>query len=513
MRWSNGDPVTSQDYYFYWFADRGYAEAERVSAAPFLTIELPDDHTFTITRATPSFPTLPPSYVSPDALRLVPSAHAKQFHPDYVEGGLAVVRQRARAEGYPDWGTYYRANVLADPSNPRPGVPTLLPWRPLTRRSARTILYERNPYFWQVDARGQQLPYLDHVLCLPVGGEEPLEMRIQNGELDLQVEGLLPQREDAYRLADYAVQHYPSGEHIVLQLNPSTSDRALAALFAQREARQALSLAINRDQLSALYDGLATPRQFSPISLSCFYDEALSGQYLEYDPVRAGAILDRLGYGDRDKEGYRVSPEGARLWLIVQSPYEPESVGGRLVAAVLADLEALGLECDYWVRSGDDIWASQVRGVLRASLGPLSGTLLPTLFITGGFSPLGPNVWRGFGDFPDDHYIGRLNALFAEITLREPEMARRDSLFREYLSIWKEELPVVGLLGGFAQVGIVKEGLANVQDGLVYDDVTNYEAFQHPQQFYWHTPARHALPPEELEALAPASARTLATRS
>ncbi len=49
----------------------------------------------------------------------------------------------------------------------------------------------------------------------------------------------------------------------------------------------------------------------------------------------------------------------------------------------------------------------------------------------------------------------------------------------------------------------MKEGFRNVRDGLVYDEVTNYEAFQRPQQYYWERPQSHTLTEEEWGALRP----------
>ena len=37
------------------------------------------------------------------------------------------------------------------------------PWRP-TNIAATVHTYERNPFFWQVDTGGNQLPYIDNVV-------------------------------------------------------------------------------------------------------------------------------------------------------------------------------------------------------------------------------------------------------------------------------------------------------------------------------------------------------------
>ncbi len=501
MRWSNGDPLTSEDFRFYWLAGLKHPGIGHSGLEQRAQIEVIDDYAVSLQVASVSNPfSQPVSYSDQkgDELPLVPAAYAKRYHPDYAEGGLSVLQSLATLGGYASWEHMYRVKVDQGAFYyGEAGTPTLRPWRAAAGRADEGVLLERNPYFWQVDESGQQLPYLDQVVAVPYGGEEPLEARVANGEVDCQVAGLLPQREDQYRLAGYRVQHWPSGEHLVLQFDPSTSNEALGEFVSHRDVRRALSLAISRADLAVLYGDLAEPRQYAPMKESPLYDEDVAKQYTEYDPSRAGQVLDAAGYGDRDAEGYRVGMTGERLKAIIQSPYEPESVGGQVAARVIRDLEAVGLECDYWVREPGEIHANHVARVLDAALMPLGGTLLPSIATVSGFSPVGQgNAWRGTARAPDGHYFAILDELYTEMAL-EPDLERKNALFREVLAIWKEELPAIGLLGGFQQVCIVKDEFMNVRDGLVYDEVTGYEAFQNPQQFYWERPESHVLTEEE----------------
>lgn len=507
MRWSDGEPVTTQDFWFYWMGGADYPDRiGHYGLEERIEIDLVDDYTctFAIRDATKRSPLVQPVSYAQRALSLplVPTEHARRYHPDYAPGGARALQALAEQEGYGDWPTLYRIKVM--PVVQEPGKPTLWPWRLLTKRRAQAVLLERNPYFWQVDAEGRQLPYLDHVVCRQFAREDALEMMIENGELDCQVDRLLPQREESYLAAGYIVRHFASGEHIVLQVNPSTRNGALAEFWGQRDVRRALSIGINRADLAVLYDDRAVGRQYSPIPRSPLYGEELARQYTEYDPDRANQMLDAAGYAARDYDGYRLSPDGQRLEVIVQSPYHHESVGGRLVGRVCEDLEALGLDCDYWEREAYRIRENFMQGVLDATIGPLSGAVLPALTTgTGFFGSAVYNVWRGRGTFPDTHYFHELSEVH-EAMIQEGTLEGKMALCREYLAIWRAELPHIGLLGEFEQPGIAREGFLNLQDGLVYDTVTGEGAFQNPQQFSWYTPAAHALSPEELEALVPA---------
>ena len=45
---------------------------------------------------------------------------------------------------------------------------------------------ERNPYFWQVDEEGKQLPYIDKVTHRLFDTNDVFNLRVINGEVDFQ---------------------------------------------------------------------------------------------------------------------------------------------------------------------------------------------------------------------------------------------------------------------------------------------------------------------------------------
>jgi len=60
--------------------------------------------------------------------------------------------------------------------------------------------------------------------------------------------------------------------HIGLSTNHTSKDARLREFFSDRRVRIALSHAVNRDEMNELiYDGLATPRQYSPMEESPQY--------------------------------------------------------------------------------------------------------------------------------------------------------------------------------------------------------------------------------------------------
>ena len=77
-------------------------------------------------------------------------------------------RGLAKAANVPDWGTLFR-NKCGDIEIPtrwgNPEKPVLDPWvieEPYSGGATRVSM-RRNPYFWQVDTAGNQLPYVDAI--------------------------------------------------------------------------------------------------------------------------------------------------------------------------------------------------------------------------------------------------------------------------------------------------------------------------------------------------------------
>ena len=91
--------------------------------------------------------------------------------------------------------------------------------------------------------------------------------------------------------------------------------------------RRAISLAYNSaEDITLLKKGFAIKAE-SPLPPNVLgYDPAYRSP-VPYDPALANALLDRHGYGKRDKEGFRTAPDGKPLTLTMHSE---ATVGGRL---------------------------------------------------------------------------------------------------------------------------------------------------------------------------------------
>ena len=91
--------------------------------------------------------------------------------------------------------------------------------------------------------------------------------------------------------------------------------------------RRAISLSYNSpEDIALLKKGFAI-RAESPLPPNVLGHDPAYRSPVGYNPVLANALLDRFGYGKRDPDGFRRSPDGTPLTLTMHSE---ATVGGRL---------------------------------------------------------------------------------------------------------------------------------------------------------------------------------------
>ncbi len=140
--------------------------------------------------------------------------------------------------------------------------------------------------------------------------------RIIAGEVDYQARGISIGNFTLFKenesQGDYRVLLGVTAGHEAFQPNQTTKNEKLREFFQNRDVRIALSHAINRQEINDLiFNGTATPRQYSPIEASPQNYEKLSNAYIEFDPEKANQMLDAAGYAAKDAEGFRLWKDGS----------------------------------------------------------------------------------------------------------------------------------------------------------------------------------------------------------
>ena len=325
LRWSNGDPVTTEDIRYVY--EDVWQNTALSTAFPnnFMAggepcvINIIDEYTFEIvfTVPNPAFKYIMCQEGNTNTL-FVPSAYMSQFNDRYVDA--AKLTKLAKAENYDDWMKLYEFKNNYQKNVDRP---TLYAWRMISISEDNLIRrFERNPYYFKTDSEGNQLPYLDYVQVEYVDNSETLKLKVMSGEVDyinapigedFTQWPMLAENADAgnYRLilasADF-------NHKLLIMPNLASQDPQKGALLSDKNFRIALSQSINREEIISLLvtvaDFQGIPSQQCPCAVSAFADEELANQYIEYDPDYANQLLDELGLTARGTDGYRLGPDG-----------------------------------------------------------------------------------------------------------------------------------------------------------------------------------------------------------
>jgi peptide/nickel transport system substrate-binding protein len=375
MKWSDGKPFTADDIVFSIEDCAKNTELYKSAPSPIVIDNKPGTAT-KIDETTVKF-----TFSSPYALFLEmmatplgqhPTLFAKhycsQFHPKYNPG----VAELVKAANLSDWGTLFR-NKCGDIEIPsrwgNADKPTLDPWvirEPYTGGATRVVM-ERNPYFWQVDSAGNQLPYIDRLTFSISQDVESLMLDAISGRLDIQERHLdtlqnkptLSQnmQKGGYRLIELISS---SSQQVQIYLNMTHKDAKMREMFANKEFRKALSLGMDRKEIIDLvYLGQSQPHQTGPRPGHPWYHAGLSEQFTSHDPAQANAILDKLGYAKKDANGIRLRPDGQRVFFAID-----------VIPTLYPDeVDALELVKRHWAEIGVDIKVNTIERALYYTRG------------------------------------------------------------------------------------------------------------------------------------------------
>ncbi len=354
LKWSNGTPVTMEDYRFCVenciFNEEltpSIATAFRAGGSATgtpMTFEVLDDQNFRITFESSFGGFL--VYMSIKGWQgycdiLKPSEYLKPFHKDFAEechGSLEAyyeyIRPFAARLGYDDptadqvW-TYVFADIdmtnweltnpLAALTTEKYGdlgitenFPVLYPYVMVSSVNEVTT-WERNPYYHKVDEEGQQLPYIDYLTSTLVEDPQMVQMEVVAGNVDwlrmvatIDNVALYRENEDNGFTAHIRAQHVTPTD-IIFNMNYGLDEdgnvkdddlsRAWQEMFSQLDFRKALAYAIDQEEIiDSVYYGFAEVND-------TYYNA-------EYDPDYAKELLDNLGMLDIDGDGYRETPSG-----------------------------------------------------------------------------------------------------------------------------------------------------------------------------------------------------------
>jgi peptide/nickel transport system substrate-binding protein len=474
VRWSDGDPFTTDDVRF-WYEDViGNPELTPVVPRDFkrggetMRLETPNDHTLVFRFTAPNGLFLE-KLASGRGYEMVryQRRYVSQFHPRYA--ALEDLEDLANESGLDLWTQLFQDR--ADWRNV--DMPRLWPWIVKEPPPARPAVFERNPYYWKVDPEGRQLPYIDR-MTFEIYDSETINLKAINGEIGMQGRHLqfenYPLFMENRERGGYDVRHWTngSGGALVIAPNMNHKDPVLRDIIRDARFRKALSLAIDRDAVNeANYFGIGVPRQMSPPPSSSFYSPGLERAYVEHDPARAMALLDDMGLTERSRSGARLRPDGKPIKLFI----ETTALNNRV----------LELVAEYWTKVGVK---TVVKEEARQLFYQRKRALMHDVGVWGGADEQIPVLDpRWFIPYSDESIQAidyarwyRTEGLRGETpypAVREaielfwkieetPDREEQIRLFREIARLNEENLWVIGVIGGLPSIYLVSDSFRNV---------------------------------------------------
>ncbi|WP_460519623.1 ABC transporter substrate-binding protein [Flindersiella endophytica] len=539
LKWSDGQPVTSADV-MYWWEDMVLNEdhpalpgdAARSGTGSPMRLEAPDKNTLVLKfdAATPLTPALLANGVNTEDW-FMPRHYLEQFHPKYNK----KVKDK-------NWMVTHdkHINWVLDPK-----CPTLAGWRTTKFAEGRTVELERNPYYWCVDKKGDQLPYLDKLVFTVVDDTEVAKLQIQEGKIDyvhgpfvpLGLADIAPVRKSKSQHGlEMQLWDSGSGTASVFFLNYDYPDAKLRKLIREPKFRQALSHAFNRDEArKAVYfnTGEKTTGTYSPKAIEYVVNgdgkqayKQWRDAYVEYDPEKAKKLLDELGVVDKDGDGKREVPGGGKLTIRLDVPADIAQEHKQKNEYLKRDWEAIGLSVTsnpIAPASYSDQWKS---GVLMSNSAWEVGDGPDHITGPWWFVPIEPERWaplhgqmwslRGTKDEKTElnvdpwkrtpprvdaepgSPIAQLWDLYAKAKTEVDALARHKIVW-EMIKLHIEYGPFfMGVVANYPQLTLHKSEMGNVparaqlaQGGMVNTWAHPTPACYDPEVYFWDNPEEH----------------------
>jgi len=235
--------------------------------------------------------------------------------------------------------------AIMSANSPKKEMAVLGPFYVSDYKAGSSILLRKNPNYWKHDAKGASLPYVDSIQ-LDIQRNRDIELvRFRRGELQL-INRLDPEqfeklKQENSSLARTAGTGLDAEEFWFNQVPTAPLAPHKKAWFQTTEFRKAISLAINRSDLSRIvYKGFARPA-FGPVSPAnrFWFNSALTEP--KYDPQGALRLLTQAGF-HYDKETLKDRAGNRVEFTLVTNSGNPARE--KMAAMIQQDLSQIGIK-------------------------------------------------------------------------------------------------------------------------------------------------------------------------
>jgi peptide/nickel transport system substrate-binding protein len=495
LKWSDGEPFTVDDILFWWNdieLDKNLTpapHAEYVVNGKPMEVEKVDDYTVRL------------HYAGPNGLALRMLAfHGGQWPTAFEKFGFYAPKHYLQQfhPKYNPKSDYKTFAAKADDLNPE--RPVLWPWRITEwKPNENKLIAERNPYYWKVDPEGNQYPYIDRIYMHLVANSEVINLMAANGQLDFQFRNIDVSKYSVFsekaKAGNFHILKWPAadGSELAFFPNQTIDDPDLRSAFRDVRFRQALSLAINRDQLNQVaYLGLGTPRAATVLPQSPYYSEGIDQLYATYDPKKAEQLLDEMGL-KKNADGIRTFPNGKPVQFLIESSITA-GTGLDALQLVVKNWQAIGLKVDlktmdrslYWPRAIGNQVQMATWGIDRG-LEPMVDPIYQIPFDNRSWFAPQWGVWYNTGGQQGEKPEGpaaQVQQLYDQFK-STVDSAKQIELGKQICKIAAENVFAIGTVGMVPSIVIVKNNFMNVPETAVTDWIMFSPDNLNPFQFYF----------------------------
>lgn len=508
LKWSDGTPLGPDDVLWWWNEEQLNTDLNPngpsknwVVGDAVATFTKVDDVTLKITMPQPFRPLLNMSAHERMSLGGTfgqPISYMSQYHIKFNPDADKL----AKEQGFDFWHQAYLAHQYH--LGPFAGKPHVGPWVKTETGSTREV-FERNPFFHQVDAEGNQLPYADQIVLDIISDKSLQATRTIAGEItqaDIALSQIDVARQNQDK-GDYKILNYKNSNpsQCCLAFNLNHKDPVLREIYNDRRFRMAMSYAINRNEMNeALYFGLGTPCQATINPKASYFNPEWSTKYADFDVDKANGLLDDMGLKwDADKK-WRLRPDGSKLSSVYA--YYPEFT-----------VEHLELVKGYWEKVGHELVIQEVSRTLRDERGKaaehditgwnidLAEEIACYLPFATKFQPnlemyYAVNWWRWYetkgaaGEEPPQNWKDQFTRMEKWYAAASDEDYRRYAA--EVWQFFSDEVPIIGTVGYVPLPSVTKNGLANVPEVAQKGYGTLHAQTFFVQAWSWDNPEAHA---------------------
>jgi peptide/nickel transport system substrate-binding protein len=496
LRWSDGEPFTVDDVIFWWEAIEkntnitAAIHAEwTVGGAP-MELERVDDSTITLKFAAANglAETVGLAFHGhqwPMAFErfgfFVPKHYLEQFHPEYSDTGSYELFEEKASEFNVD-------------------LPTMKAWKITQYEEGDPLMIAtRNPYYYRVDAEGNQLPYIDAIYFHLVEDVAGINAMGIAGDLDMQDRAVdlaqYPIYQENAEAGDYRMLLWPNAQasSLTLWFNMSYSDANYRALFQNLDFRKAMSHAIDRNTLNEVsFLGQGVPRTITVVPDSPYYIPELENLNGEYDPELAASLLDGLGLV-KGSDGFYDFADGSDMVVVIETSLTATGMqdGLELVTQWWNDV---GIKTELKIETRDIFWPRAGANEVMVSTWTTDRGLVPMVdpiyimpFDERSWMAPAYGIWyktKGAqGEAPTPELQAAMDLYTEYTTTVDP--ARQIEIGKELVRMSTEQLWTIGTVGMVPNPVVIKNNFMNVAESHTADWIIMTPGTMNPAQFYF----------------------------